>query len=91
VLTEIAGEKMFTYYYSPQELSDAFKPYFKPVLCRPIGLFIPPSFLNNRFKKPGLFFSILLGLEKLFGGIAAFSDHADHYMMILEKNNGQYS
>ncbi len=85
VQANVNGEKVDTWYFSPSEISSAFSAHFKTIATRPVGLFIPPSYLDNYFAGKKILLSMLNVLEKLFGNIQSFSDHADHYLIILEK------
>ena len=39
------------WYYAPDEFAGLMKPWFTDPVLKPIGLFIPPSFMNNYFSK----------------------------------------
>ena len=77
------GTFIDTWYYSPNELAEAF-PQFKIINLHPIGLFIPPSYLNPFFSKKQFLLKILIGLEKCFP-FRFLSDYADHYIITLQK------
>lgn len=77
------GNFVETWYYSPDELITLF-PDFKFIMKQPVGMFIPPSYLNPFFKNKKWLLAILVALERLFG-FALFSNYADHYIIALEK------
>ncbi|HEY1039332.1 MAG TPA: class I SAM-dependent methyltransferase, partial [Bacteroidia bacterium] len=84
VNTTIKGEHFLTYYYSPGEFYDAGKEYFELVACKPIGLFVPPSWFNQGFKNKKGLLGALYFFEKLFP-VSFFADKADHYLILLQK------
>lgn len=81
-----AGDYQPTFYYSPGEYLSFFSSEFKRIDLKPIGLFIPPSYLNNFFatKKNSLKFFTFLD-HKIFSG-KIFANFADHfYVEMLNK------
>jgi ubiquinone/menaquinone biosynthesis C-methylase UbiE len=85
VETSINGNTFTTWYYSPQELKKIFGEDFECELVKPIGLFVPPSYLNDYFRSKLWALRILSFLETIFGSISAWSNYADHYLMILKR------
>jgi SAM-dependent methyltransferase len=85
VSTKIEEAVFTTYYYSPKELSLLFSDHFREIKVKPVGLFVPPSYLNPYFKSKIWLLKFLSVCEQLFGGISRLSDYADHYLMVLEK------
>jgi ubiquinone/menaquinone biosynthesis C-methylase UbiE len=88
------GETVFkTYYYSPSEILALFSG-FKKVRLRPVGLFIPPSYLNAYFSNKKALLYILNFFENILGFLNFTANYADHYLLIMEKkeqkqNNGK--
>lgn len=76
--------EVFTYYYSTKELKEIFKE-FKLINRRPIGLFIPPSYLEKWFKNKGFFLSMLNGLERTFASFSSLTDSGDHAYFVFQK------
>ena len=72
-----------TRYFSPEELAACFNG-FTVITKKPIGLFIPPSYLNPFFKNKQWLLQILKGLEKIFS-FPIWSNYADHYLIVFEK------
>lgn len=73
------------WYYSPGEFARLFSNEFTAKPARPVGFFIPPSYLENKAKKfPGIF-QLLVRCEKLISRMSFFADRADHYFIALEK------
>jgi ubiquinone/menaquinone biosynthesis C-methylase UbiE len=84
VETVIDAEKFHTWYYSPHEFAALFSGSFQLVDHRPVGLFIPPSYLDTFFRNKKVALGVLFLLDKLFP-FSFLSDKADHYLMILQK------
>ena len=76
------------YYYSPGNLKKICSPGFSLVKKFPVGLFIPPSYLNGKYATDPV---KLKKFEKREGryGYAVFANLADHYCAIFNKNNGK--
>jgi SAM-dependent methyltransferase len=72
------------YYYSASRFCRLLH-HFKRIERRPVGLFVPPSYLESFMQKhPGLF-RWLEKLEKRRGMMPAFSQLADHQYLLLKK------
>jgi len=84
--TKINDSTFLTYYYAPSEISTLFSGNFSTSLIKPIGLFIPPSYLNPYFANKKWALGLLNFFEKLSGGFSFTANYADHYLIILEKN-----
>jgi len=85
VETKINGAVFQTYYYSPKEIENIFAGAFEIVKHKPVGFFIPPSYLNPFFQKHKFIYSILCNLEKVAGAFGFLSDRADHYLIHLKR------
>lgn len=81
----IFDQKFSTYYYSPNEIEEIFSEQFALRKVKPIGIALPPSYLDNYFRKRPLFLKTLNVLEKILGNLSSFSDKADHYIIDLTK------
>jgi SAM-dependent methyltransferase len=78
VTAEINGERFPVWYYSPAELQQIFSEEFTLICEKPVGLFLPPSYLDSWFAKRKGLLKILNFLERIFC-FSIFSDDADHY------------
>jgi len=87
VPTTINEQHFLTWYYSPAELSAIFGDHFSTTFVRPVGLFVPPSYLEAWVRKRRLVFGVLQWLEKLFGNMARLSDAADHYFIVMQSKS----
>lgn len=86
VATEVSGTSFYTYYYSPADIAEIFEGGFIVRKIKPIGLFIPPSYLNPLFKKRKWLLRCLYLLELMFGRFSAFGNYADHcYIELVKK------
>lgn len=72
------------YYYSASRFCRLFN-RFKKTEARPVGLFVPPSYLESFMQKNPGWFRSLEKFEKKAGGISAFSQFADHQYLLLKK------
>lgn len=72
--------------YSKSELVRLFSD-FELVVVRPVGLFIPPSYLHHRIEHRPLLQSILWWLERLCGSTARWGDQADHIYLIWRRRS----
>jgi len=85
VKANVAGDEIDIHYYSPDEFATMMHPQLHDPVVRPVGLFIPPSYLEKTFSKiPGLPSSARF-MERFAGIHPAWSDYADHYLIELTK------
>ncbi|MDP2388091.1 MAG: methyltransferase domain-containing protein [Bacteroidota bacterium] len=82
--TIIDGQKFLTHYYTPEEFYNSGKECFNLLTCKPIGLFVPPSYFNRYFKNKSSLLNMLYGFEKL-SPFSFLANRADHYLIILQK------
>ena len=82
----VEGKEVKTWYYNPKEIKKMTSPYFKIIATKPIGFFIPPSYLENYFAKHKRFLNILDQLEKKIGKFGFLSRFSDHYLIELTLN-----
>jgi len=79
----VEGKMVHTWYYSPTDFRNFFEEEFKFKEQKPIGLFVPPSYLEFYFgKRKGLLKGLSL-FEGTFGGIGGLSKFADHFLCDL--------
>lgn len=81
----INGNCFKTYYYSPDDMKQLFKDKYNYISAKPIGLFVPPSYLESYFVKRRVLFGFLKLLDKLFGNFSFLSNYADHYLIVFKK------
>ncbi|HLP19159.1 MAG TPA: class I SAM-dependent methyltransferase [Chitinophagales bacterium] len=85
--TSINGITFNTYYYSPEEFTAFFAHDFEIELVRPIGLFVPPSYLEPFFKNHTLILKGLNWLDKFCGTFKFTANHADHFVLVMTKKS----
>ncbi|WP_055443818.1 class I SAM-dependent methyltransferase [Lacinutrix himadriensis] len=80
----VDGVTVKTWYYNPKEILSLTKKGFTVNKIKPIGLAIPPSYLENSIltKKPLL--SIFKGIDTIATG-AFWAKYADHFLIELTK------
>lgn len=83
-MAKVEGENVPTWYYNPQDVVTLAKDKFKTLEVRPIGITIPPSYLENYITKRMFLFRILIKMEKWFHA-RFWSAYADHFLIIFQK------
>jgi SAM-dependent methyltransferase len=83
---KVNGSSMPVFYYSPQKLKKLFQSKFKPMQAYPVGLFIPPSYLEKKFLNHWSWLSRLDRWEEIWGKYSLFSSFADHFCIALKRN-----
>lgn len=84
----VDDKKVATWYYNPKEIKHLANPYFKVIRSKPIGFFIPPSYMESYFIKYPKFLRILEKLEKTtrkWQFLARFSDHFLIELQLIKK------
>ncbi len=84
VPVNVDGVKVNTWYYNPDDIINLTQNKFRAVKIKPIGLAIPPSYMEASILTKTGVFHILLMLEKLLC-FSKFSKYADHFLIELEK------
>lgn len=84
VNTNLQGINLKTWYYHPSEVKSWSKSRFKLVSMKPVGVALPPSYLENFFSLKKRWLLKLNNLEKKIGGLSLFSGMADHFVIDLE-------
>lgn len=84
VPADIGGATISTWYYSPAEIARITGANYRVVSQRPVGLFVPPSYLEPFFSNKKFLLSLLYGFERLFAA-PFFSNLADHFYIHLKK------
>ena len=84
-IANVDGEKVSTYYFNPKDVVNLSKTNFELIETKPIGFFIPPSYLEPFFKNKKSFLNILNCLESKIKNWSFLSKYADHYLIVLQK------
>lgn len=88
VEAHVDGKLVKTWYFSPKDVVRFMGMGFKMTKLKPIGFFIPPSYLEGFVKKRSGLFKILTTLEKVVSSWSFLSNYADHYYIEFQKKNG---
>ncbi len=72
------------YYYSARQFARILHP-FRLLAKRPVGLFIPPSYMEGLMRRSPRLFRLLIRLEKMSGRLSRFSQLADHIYILFKK------
>lgn len=88
VEANVEGKLVKTWYYSPSDIVGFMGLGFNMTKRKPIGFFIPPSYLEGFVKKRRGLFKVLLGLEKAVSSWSFLSNYADHFYIEFQKKNG---
>jgi ubiquinone/menaquinone biosynthesis C-methylase UbiE len=81
----VDGEKVATYYYNPKDIVTLSETNFEFLEVKPIGFFIPPSYLEPFFKNKKSVLKGLTFLENKIKNRSFLSKYADHYIITLQK------
>lgn len=83
-LAYVDGEFVDTFYYNPSTVAKMAKHVFNVKQTKPIGFFVPPSYLEPQMTKRPKLAAMLDRLDHTFCW-SILSKYADHYFIILEK------
>ncbi len=84
VIANVVGSEIKTWYYNPEEILSLTEEEYSKENIKPIGLVIPPSYLENSFLTKRLFLSILKRIDKVITG-SFWAKYADHFLIELKK------
>ena len=74
-----------TWYYNPKQIQQFSKHAFNVAGKKPIGLMIPPSYLEPFFIKKNILLKLLQGLDSLFNKLSFLAPFSDHYIITLSR------
>jgi hypothetical protein len=77
----VNGKIIETYYYTPSELKKLFQRDFRLTKKIPIGLFIPPTYMESYFKSRTKSLAFLNKLDSVFSKNKYFSIFGDHFLL----------
>ncbi|MCB0794287.1 MAG: class I SAM-dependent methyltransferase [Flavobacteriales bacterium] len=81
----LSGSGVMTWYHSPRTFSELAAPLFKRVAVRPIGFFVPPSYLEPRFHDKPKLLSRLARWDDRIPNWGFLARYSDHFLIDLEK------
>jgi len=85
VLADVDGEKVPTYYFNPKDIVNLAGADFELVAQKPIGFFVPPTYLEGFFRNKVRALNLLKVLEGSISNWSFLSKYADHYIIVLQK------
>lgn len=85
VMANVSGIKVKTFYHSPSSIKRVFQDNFSVSKLKPIGFFIPPSYLQPFLNRFPWFQKPLLKLENLAHSFTFMAYFSDHYLIELKK------
>ncbi len=83
VLVHVAGKQVPTWYYTPKDIIRIVPKKSKVVAISPIGIIIPPSYLEAFFSDKKTFLKLLKTLERFLTG-RFWAKYADHFLIVIE-------
>jgi len=84
VLANVEGVQIPTWYYNPKDIVTLAKDNYKILAIKPIGMSIPPSYLESFFTNKKGVLKLLIRFEGLFS-FRFWARYADHYLIALQK------
>lgn len=80
----VNGHKVNTWYYNPNDILNLRNETLNLVDYRPVGFFIPPSYLESYFKNKSLLLKFLGWLDKCVSRFSFLARFSDHYLIHLK-------
>ncbi len=81
----VPGGQARTWYHSPRQVEAAFAPAFRPRRRRPVGLFVPPSYLERHVARRPRALGLLAAVDRALAGLGFLAGLADHALVELER------
>ena len=85
VEARVAGGAVATWYHAPEEVEAAFAPAFRLRDARPVGLLVPPSYLDRRAAAWPRALRALAWLDEWLAALQPLAGLADHALIDLER------
>ena len=80
----VEGVKIPTWYYNPKEVVTLAEEKLEPEVIKPIGIAIPPSYLESFFVKRKGLLNFLIKTESWLS-CSFWAKYADHYLIAFSK------
>jgi len=84
LMVNVEGNPVSTWYYNPKEVVTLASNIYKTTAINPIGVKIPPSYLESFFSKKRSLLKLLIWAERLFSN-RFWAKYADHYLILFQK------
>jgi len=75
-----------TWYYSPNDITHILENYFEKLATKPVGISLPPSYMEPFFENKKDLLKIFNGGENLLNKVSLLSACSDHFLIDLVKN-----
>lgn len=85
VSVSVNGTTLQVWYYSPRQLVQYLGKNFILTAQRPIGFWLPPSYMDNFFKRRKGVLRLLNWLEQRTSNWQWLANRADHYLIIIKR------
>lgn len=84
VISDLHGVNMKTWYYHPKQIKSWSKEKFRLVSIRPVGVALPPSYLERFFSLKKRWLLYLNSFEKKLSRTSILSGMSDHFVIDLQ-------
>jgi ubiquinone/menaquinone biosynthesis C-methylase UbiE len=84
VVTDLQGITMKTWYYNPSQIREWSREKFKLVSTKPVGIALPPSYLEKFFSLKKRWLLRLNTIEKRISQTSLLSGMSDHFVIDLQ-------
>ena len=84
VITDLQGVPVKTWYYHPSQIKRWSRKKFKVLSIKPVGIALPPSYLEKFFTLKQHWLLRLSRFEKKFSQSSLFSGMSDHFVIDLQ-------
>jgi ubiquinone/menaquinone biosynthesis C-methylase UbiE len=85
VKVKLNGSEVITNYYTPIIVNKIFQKEFSQETLKPVGFFIPPSYLEKFFSTKDKMFNLLNKLESYIANWSILANYSDHFLIDLVK------
>lgn len=83
-IAKLNGIEFRTFYYTSNEMKKIFGKYFDVINIKPVGIFIPPSYLEKFFAPKENTFNLLKKMENIFSNQSVLVSFSDHFLIDLQ-------
>lgn len=84
VISDFYGTTVKTWFYQPSQIKAWAKPKFRLISLRPVGLALPPSYIERLFSLKKRWLLRLNEFEKKLNNSSSFSGMADNFIIDLQ-------
>lgn len=85
IMANLGPSQVSTWYYSPKWIRNQVYSNYTINSIKPIGIALPPTYLEHFFRNKKGSLRILASFEKLLSGISCLSGISDHYLIEMER------